>query len=81
MQTKTTATQSNYFQVYFTDKFRNRDFVVVKANSEAQAIMLLQNKDQFAKNIHAQEITEVAYNKIATNKQNPVCAVSHSYWN
>ena len=81
MQTTTKTDQSNYFQVYFTDKFRNRDFVVVKANSEQQAIMLLQNKDEFAKNIHAQQITEVAYKKIAENKQNPVCGVAVSYWN
>ena len=76
MERQTTETQ-NFYQLHYSDKFRNRQFKVVKAKDDVQAIDVLMLYDKNAKNIYAQAITEKEYNKIAANTYNP-CAFAYA---
>ena len=75
MQNTATQTQeTNFFQIYYSNKFKDRDYRVVAAKTDIEAIGVLQNNEPHAKNAYAQQITKEAYEKMVANLQNPCCS-------
>ena len=71
---KPTTPILSYFQIYFTNKFRNRDYRVVAAATETKAMDNLQvamaEANQPIKNLASQKISEEQYKKFVEGKQN-----------